>query len=62
MSLYNYIKNNNVYVASLVDIRIEPTGCENFPANANDENIISPMEWLWEGCNGHWNFIDGRWQ
>ena len=60
VNLYNYIVNNSVVVASVGGPA--PTGCENFPSNANDENIISPMEWLWEGCNGHWNFIDGRWQ
>ncbi|MBQ7669714.1 MAG: DUF4838 domain-containing protein [Clostridia bacterium] len=49
--LFNYIKNNNVRVASVGSTY----GCENFPSNANDENIINPMEWLWEGCNGHWN-------
>ena len=59
-NLYNYIVNNNVRVAGLGGS--SPTGCENFPKNADDENIINTMEWLWEGCNGHWNFIDGRWQ
>ena len=58
MHLFNYVKNNNVMVASVGSTY----GCGNFPVNAYDENIISPMEWLWEDCNGHWNFIDGRWQ
>jgi hypothetical protein len=59
VNLYNYIVNNNVKVAGLED---NTTGCQNFPKNTNDRNIINTMEWLWEGCNGHWNYIDGRWQ
>ena len=59
VNLFNYVENNNVRVAAFGS---GAHGCENFPRNASDENIISPMEWLWEGCNGHWNFIGGRWQ
>ncbi|MBQ7714952.1 MAG: DUF4838 domain-containing protein [Clostridia bacterium] len=55
-NLYNYIKNNGVRVAGFSGT----AGCDNFPTSAND--IRDTMDWLWEGCNGMWNW-DGRgWQ
>ena len=59
VNLYNYIVNNGVKVAGLAETA---TGCENFPQTCSDGQIISPIEWLWRGCNGRWNYIDGRWQ
>ena len=58
--LYNYIVDNDVYVASLSGSG--RTGCENFPTSSADDKIIDTMEWLWEGCDGEWHFIGGRWQ
>lgn len=59
VNLYNYIVNNNVKVAGLASTA---TGCENFPRNTSDSSIVNTMEWLWAGCNGRWNWIDGRYQ
>ncbi len=60
LHLYNYIVDNDVYVAGLGGS--SRTGCENFPTSTADDKIIAPMEWLWEGCDGHWHYIGGRWQ
>ena len=58
VNLYNFVENYGIKVAALSGTH----GCENFPSSCSDERIINTMEWLWEGCNGHWNFIGGRWQ
>lgn len=29
-------------------------GCNNFPASSS--TVISPMEWMWEGCTGKWEY------
>ena len=52
-NLYEYVLKNKVRIASLPG-GDAITGCQNFPKNANDENIINTMEWLWEGCLGRW--------
>ena len=57
--LYNYIESNGVRVAGLSG---GAHGCENFPTSTADDKIIDPMEWLWEGCDGYWHYINGRWQ
>ncbi len=34
--------------------------CENFPQSRDD--VYSPMEWLFEGCTGYWEWDGSRWQ
>ncbi|MBQ7603713.1 MAG: DUF4838 domain-containing protein [Clostridia bacterium] len=59
-ALYDRIVDRGVIVSLAGPLSTH--GCRNFPQSSSDEDVIDPMEWLWEGCDGHWHFIDGRWQ